>query len=173
MLQKFLRFFPGFWKMPFMEEAFKLAEEALENNEVPVGCVFVHNGKIVSLLKIIHFHFCLYLAIFFFQINAFANLSSCFLVIDFLPKLLISDRLRSKRDQPDQGPNRSRRNGGHQENAPRNSGPEASNFQTFLDLLLFILNFQILQESELYVTLEPCIMCAAGLFELGWGFFFI
>ena len=96
-----------------------------------------------------------------------------FLVIDFLPKLLISDRLRSKRDQPDQGPNRSRRNGGHQENAPRNSGLEASNFQTFLDLLLFILNFQILQESELYVTLEPCIMCAAGLFELGWGVFFI
>lgn len=41
----------------FMEEAFRLAEEALLQNEVPVGCVFVFNGHVVisknlSILKL-------------------------------------------------------------------------------------------------------------------------
>lgn len=32
----------------FMSEAFELAEEALEKGEVPVGCVFVKNGRIIE-----------------------------------------------------------------------------------------------------------------------------
>ncbi|RCN27168.1 hypothetical protein ANCCAN_27099 [Ancylostoma caninum] len=29
----------------FMERAFELAEEALANSEVPVGCVFTYQGR--------------------------------------------------------------------------------------------------------------------------------
>lgn len=32
----------------FMESAFKLAYEALEAQEVPVGCIFVHNNEIIA-----------------------------------------------------------------------------------------------------------------------------
>ncbi|PVV05341.1 hypothetical protein BB560_000149 [Smittium megazygosporum] len=32
----------------FMKEAFRLAQEAYEIGEVPVGCAFVYNGEIVS-----------------------------------------------------------------------------------------------------------------------------
>lgn len=32
----------------FMREALKLAEKAASENEVPVGCVIVHNGKIIA-----------------------------------------------------------------------------------------------------------------------------
>ncbi|KAK4884401.1 hypothetical protein RN001_000672 [Aquatica leii] len=31
-----------------MESAFKLAYEALEAQEVPVGCIFVHNNEIIA-----------------------------------------------------------------------------------------------------------------------------
>lgn len=34
----------------FMERAFSLAEDALHDKEVPVGCVFVHNGIEVDVL---------------------------------------------------------------------------------------------------------------------------
>lgn len=32
----------------FMNEAFKLAEKALEINEVPIGCVIVYNNEIIA-----------------------------------------------------------------------------------------------------------------------------
>ncbi|PVU89658.1 hypothetical protein BB559_005001 [Furculomyces boomerangus] len=32
----------------FMTEAFKYADEAYNIGEVPIGCVFVHNGKVVA-----------------------------------------------------------------------------------------------------------------------------
>ncbi|PAV63554.1 hypothetical protein WR25_20831 [Diploscapter pachys] len=92
--------------MSFMEEAFKLAEEALENNEVPVGCVFVHNGKIIS-----------------------SGRNETNLIKDPTAHAEMVAIRKMRREIPDLK--------------------------------------QILQESELYVTLEPCIMCAAGLFELG------
>ena len=27
----------------YMEECFKYCQKAIENNEIPVGCIFVHN----------------------------------------------------------------------------------------------------------------------------------
>ena len=32
----------------YMKEALKLAQEAYDASEVPVGCVFVHQGKIIA-----------------------------------------------------------------------------------------------------------------------------
>lgn len=31
-----------------MDYAFELAQEALDNHEVPVGCVFLYNGSVIS-----------------------------------------------------------------------------------------------------------------------------
>ena len=32
----------------FMDEAFKQAQEALEAGEVPIGCCFIHDNKIIA-----------------------------------------------------------------------------------------------------------------------------
>ncbi|XGW30434.1 hypothetical protein V3C99_009422 [Haemonchus contortus] len=90
----------------FMEMAFRLAEEALESNEVPVGCVFVCHGKEVG---------------------------------------------RGRNEV-----NRTKDPTAHAEMvALRGMESNIPNIK------------EILHDLVLYVTLEPCIMCASGLYELG------
>ncbi|CAI4227737.1 unnamed protein product [Auanema sp. JU1783] len=90
----------------FMERAFALAEEALKDNEVPVGCVFVHDGKEVGF-------------------------------------------------------------GQNETNRTHNPTAHAE-MNAIRQMEELIPNFRdILPELELYVTLEPCIMCASALYELG------
>nr|CDJ97478.1 Tesmin TSO1 and CMP dCMP deaminase and Cytochrome c oxidase assembly protein CtaG Cox11 domain containing protein [Haemonchus contortus] len=90
----------------FMEMAFRLAEEALESNEVPVGCIFVCHGKEVG---------------------------------------------RGRNEV-----NRTKDPTAHAEMvALRRMESNIPNIK------------EILHDLVLYVTLEPCIMCASGLYELG------
>ncbi|KAK6042776.1 Tesmin/TSO1-like CXC domain protein [Cooperia oncophora] len=90
----------------FMERAFQLAKEALENNEVPVGCIFVYHGKEVGRGR---------------------------------------NEVNSTKDPTT-----------HAEMvALRRMESELPNIR------------EILHDLVLYVTLEPCIMCASGLYELG------
>jgi len=87
-----------------MKEALKEAYEALSMQEVPVGCVFVYNGKIIGRG---------------------------------------SNRTNVKRD------------------ATRHAEIEAAD-----NILLFSegkYTTEIFQQCTLYVTCEPCIMCAAAL----------
>ncbi|CAJ0602512.1 unnamed protein product [Cylicocyclus nassatus] len=89
-----------------MERAFELAEEALNDNEVPVGCVFMYQGK---------------------EIGSGRN------------------EINKTKDPT-----------AHAEMvALRRMQEEHPNIR------------EILHELVLYVTLEPCIMCACGLYELG------
>uniref|UniRef100_A0A1I7WMD2 CRC domain-containing protein n=1 Tax=Heterorhabditis bacteriophora TaxID=37862 RepID=A0A1I7WMD2_HETBA len=98
--------------MMFMEHAYQLAHEALEDNEVPVGCVFVHKGREIG---------------------------------------------RGRNEV-----NRTKDPTTHAEMvAIRRMQTEIPNLS------------EILPELVLYVTLEPCIMCACGLYELGKFYLFI
>ncbi|KAK5983107.1 hypothetical protein GCK32_003501 [Trichostrongylus colubriformis] len=90
----------------FMERAFQLAEEALENNEVPVGCVFVYHGEEVGRGRN--------------EVNSTKDPTT-------------HAEMVALRKMESQLP----------------------------DLR------KILHDLVLYVTLEPCIMCASGLYELG------
>ncbi|KAK6023824.1 cytidine and deoxycytidylate deaminase zinc-binding region [Ostertagia ostertagi] len=94
----------------FMERAFQLAEEALENNEVPVGCVFVYRGKEVGRGR---------------------------------------NEVNSTKDPTT-----------HAEMVA------LRRMECRLAIKGFSIGLHILHDLVLYVTLEPCIMCASGLYEL-------
>ncbi|ORY01535.1 cytidine deaminase-like protein [Basidiobolus meristosporus CBS 931.73] len=87
----------------YMREALKMAEEAYEIGEVPVGCVFVHNGVIIG-------------------------------------------RGRNK-------PNETL------------DGTRHAEFEAIGEILAKH-PAEIFKESDLYVTVEPCVMCAAALRQL-------
>ncbi|KAG5519197.1 hypothetical protein PMAC_002285 [Pneumocystis sp. 'macacae'] len=89
--------------LDFMKEALNMAEIALKNNEVPVGCVFVYKNKIIAKeMNITN--------------RNFDGISHC--EITAINKIL--------KDYPS----------------------------------------TIFQETDLYVTVEPCIMCASALRQL-------
>ncbi|KAK5648950.1 hypothetical protein RI129_003842 [Pyrocoelia pectoralis] len=93
----------------FMNTAFKFAHEALASQEVPVGCIFVHNGEIVATGRN--------------TVNATRNATrhaelNC---IDDVNQICKSQNC---------------------------------------DVLTFF------SAVEVYVTVEPCIMCAAALYDL-------
>ncbi|TKR78318.1 hypothetical protein L596_019141 [Steinernema carpocapsae] len=93
----------------FLEEAFKLAEEALESNEVPVGCVFVFQGEIIGRGRN--------------DVNRTKNPTRHAEMVAF-------DELREW---------------------CTNKGKSLN---------------EVLSETELYVTLEPCIMCGSAMYQL-------
>ncbi|KHJ94800.1 cytidine and deoxycytidylate deaminase zinc-binding region [Oesophagostomum dentatum] len=88
-----------------MQRAFELAEEALNNDEVPVGCVFMYNGR---------------------EVGSGRN------EINHTKDPTTHAEMVALRRMQEQIPNIR----------------------------------EILQDLVLYVTLEPCIMCASGLYEL-------
>ncbi|KYQ94463.1 adenosine deaminase [Tieghemostelium lacteum] len=94
-------------ELMFMGEAIKEAEKALHEGEVPVGCVIVHNGKIIS-------------------------------------------------------------RGSNKTNIKKN-GTRHAEFEAIDNIFLWNEQLKnqykdtLLEECELYVTVEPCVMCAAAL----------
>ncbi|KAK0416741.1 hypothetical protein QR680_012656 [Steinernema hermaphroditum] len=95
--------------MEFLEEAFALAEAALENNEVPVGCVFVYRGKIIGRGRN--------------DVNRTKNPTRHAEMVAF-------DELREW----------------------------CAKEEKALE--------EVLAETELYVSLEPCIMCGSAMYQL-------
>ncbi|KAK6747047.1 hypothetical protein RB195_000345 [Necator americanus] len=89
-----------------MEKAFELAQEALDNDEVPVGCVFTYREK---------------------QIGCGRNRVNC------TKDPTTHAEMVALRSMEEENPNIK----------------------------------EIMHDLVLHVTLEPCIMCASGLFELG------
>jgi tRNA-specific adenosine deaminase 2 len=89
----------------FMHEALKLAEEAYAAGEVPVGCVFVHNGCIIA---------------------------------------------------------KGRNNTNETKNGTSHAEIEAM-AALFLGKNTHIPSLEIMTETDLYVTVEPCLMCASAL----------
>ncbi|KAL0094970.1 cytidine deaminase-like protein [Phycomyces blakesleeanus] len=88
----------------FMLEALKVAQEAYDNLEVPVGCVFVKNGKIIA----------------------------------------------HGRNKPNET-----------FNATRHAEIEA------IDDILKEHTADVFSDTDLYVTVEPCVMCASALRQVG------
>ncbi|MCJ1431130.1 tRNA(adenine34) deaminase [Xylographa pallens] len=84
----------------FMKEALELAEHALASNETPVGCVFVHGGRIIGR--------------------------------------------------------------GFNDTNKSMNGTRHAEFQGITEILKDHPQ-SILRDTDLYVTVEPCIMCAAAL----------
>uniref|UniRef100_A0A1I7XXI8 CMP/dCMP-type deaminase domain-containing protein n=1 Tax=Steinernema glaseri TaxID=37863 RepID=A0A1I7XXI8_9BILA len=95
--------------LAFLEEAFRLAEEALDSNEVPVGCVFVYRGEIVGRGRN--------------DVNRTKNPTRHAEMVAF-------DELREW----------------------------CSKTGRSLE--------EVLAETELYVSLEPCIMCGCAMYQL-------
>jgi len=104
----------------FMRIALSKAQEALDQKEVPVGCVFVHDSKV--------------LATGINQTNI--SLNVCFILF------ILGDQTC--------------RNGSHRSDIQRNT--RRSN-----DCRIYSFHLP----RNWYVTVEPCIMCAAALRQLG------
>ncbi|KAJ1351668.1 hypothetical protein KIN20_007779 [Parelaphostrongylus tenuis] len=90
----------------FMRRAFQLAQEALDNGEVPVGCVFTYKDVEVGYGRN--------------EVNCSKNPTAH-------AEMVALNRMQS----------------------------EVPNIE------------KIIRDLVLYVTLEPCVMCASGLYELG------
>ncbi|KAF2760998.1 cytidine deaminase-like protein [Pseudovirgaria hyperparasitica] len=88
----------------FMREALSMAELALESDETPVGCVFVHDGKIIGKG--------------------------------------MNDTNRSL------------------------NGTRHAEFVALAEILAKY-PLSILKDTDLYVTVEPCVMCASALRQYG------
>ncbi|KAG0169303.1 tRNA(adenine34) deaminase [Apophysomyces sp. BC1021] len=88
----------------FMLEALEVAQEAYDNLEVPVGCVFVHDHKVIA----------------------------------------------RGRNRPNETCN-----------ATRHAEIEA------IDEILKHHDRSIFHDTDLYVTVEPCVMCASALRQIG------
>ncbi|KAJ1719503.1 tRNA(adenine34) deaminase [Coemansia erecta] len=96
-------------RLAFMREALAMAEEAYLNEEVPVGCVFVHNGKIAGRGRN--------------ETNISKNGTRH-------AELVAIDRMLNE------------------------EGSSAFSLEDFAS-------------TDLYVTVEPCIMCASALRQVG------
>ncbi|CAD6926458.1 unnamed protein product [Tilletia controversa] len=107
----------------WMKEAIGMAQEAMDNAEVPVGCVFVRGGEVIGAARN--------------RTNEFMN-ATRHAELEAIDSILH----RFPPQRPDFGL--------HPTSATHSA--DRSN---------------IFQETTLYVTIEPCIMCGAALREIG------
>ncbi|KAH1014450.1 hypothetical protein HUJ05_012313 [Dendroctonus ponderosae] len=93
----------------FMEKAFAFAKEALDNQEVPVGCIFVYEKEVVAVGRN--------------EVNESKNATrhAEMICIDHVTKYYKDNQLELK---------------------------------------------EVFRKIDIYVTVEPCIMCAAALYDL-------
>lgn len=93
----------------FMEKAFVFAKEALDNQEVPVGCIFVYEMEIVAVGRN--------------EVNESKNATrhAEMICIDHVTKYCRNNQLELK---------------------------------------------EVFKKIDIYVTVEPCIMCSAALYDL-------
>jgi len=103
--------------LSFMREALAMAELALSTNETPVGCVFVHQNRIIGR-----------------GMNATNRTFNGTRHAEFIAiNDILSPSPSSESDEKEKGKN----------------------------------GMEILRECDLYVTVEPCIMCASLLRQFG------
>ncbi|KAJ1918530.1 tRNA(adenine34) deaminase [Mycoemilia scoparia] len=95
----------------FMKEALNMAEEAYQEDEVPVGCVFVHNGEILCRGRN--------------KTNETKN-GTTHAELVAIDTILTNENISQRKYTPD-----------------------------------------VFKNSDLYVTVEPCIMCASALRQIG------
>ncbi|RMY20641.1 hypothetical protein D0866_12483 [Hortaea werneckii] len=123
----------------FMRKAIEMAELALSSDETPVGCVFVHNGKIIGR-----------------GINGTnASLNVCVPSVSCPESMMVSlthsQSLPAKSAEPllIVFP-------------PQKKGTRHAEFVALAEIMAKHPP-SILRETDLYVTVEPCIMCASAL----------
>ncbi|KAI9152406.1 tRNA(adenine34) deaminase [Blastocladiella emersonii ATCC 22665] len=110
----------------WMREALRLAQEALDVGEVPVGCVFVHAGEVIGRGRN--------------YTNEFSNASRH-------AELVALDQIAQRVGlRPSWEWSKSA--------DPAHAGPAAA-------------LAALLAATDLYVTVEPCVMCASALRQLG------
>ncbi|KAH8589709.1 cytidine deaminase-like protein [Bisporella sp. PMI_857] len=122
----------------FMREALSMARLALSSNEVPVGCVFVHNGAVVG--------------------RGMNDTNRSYNGTRHAEFMAINDILStpassssSSSSSPDD--DHSDGDGGDGDEKPKRGGRKYGP--------------EVLRECDLYVTIEPCIMCASLLRQMG------
>ncbi|RMY48483.1 hypothetical protein D0865_08061 [Hortaea werneckii] len=122
----------------FMRKAIEMAELALSSDETPVGCVFVHNGKIIGR-----------------GINGTnASLNVC--VPSHLPASEHHHTFTHSQSLPAKSAETLLTV------SARTKGTRHAEFVALAEIMAKHPP-SILRETDLYVTVEPCIMCASAL----------
>ncbi|CAH0000585.1 unnamed protein product [Clonostachys byssicola] len=148
----------------FTEEALEMARLALRTNETPVGCVFVHKDKIiargmnatnVTRNGTRHAEFMALAALL--SIPS-ANLPRTTSLkpkpkVEMKPENMSEDSASTYSAPPDEGNEDGRK--GHLYPYGQKEHPDAK------------VDRSIIRECVLYVTVEPCVMCASLLRQLG------
>ncbi|KAK2601169.1 hypothetical protein N8I77_010639 [Diaporthe amygdali] len=154
----------------FMDQALDMARLALRTNETPVGCVLVHNGKVIAK-----------------GMNAtnvtrngtrHAELMALTALLSFTPQAKAeAEQEKSKKSK---GKKKKRQGSQHQSDKPPpmkvyteqewgEVDPEKGHIFPYGQKLhpAPIVDRTLIQECILYVTVEPCVMCASMLRQYG------
>ncbi|CAH0056924.1 unnamed protein product [Clonostachys solani] len=146
----------------FTEEALEMARLALRTNETPVGCVFVHKDKIiargmnatnVTRNGTRHAEFMALAALLSFPSMNSPRTTSLKPKVEVKPENMSEDSASSYSASPDEGNEDGRK--GHLYPYGQKEHPDAK------------VDRAIIRECVLYVTVEPCVMCASLLRQLG------
>lgn len=134
----------------FMRKAIEMAEMALGSDETPVGCVFVRDGEVIG--RGIN------------GTNASLNVrfSISFLIFSVGRVLGFLDRIRfTMLDEPAIRQTLDRKT--------QTNNAQGTRHAEFVALSEIMSRHHpsILHETDLYVTVEPCIMCASALRQYG------
>ncbi|KAH6973371.1 cytidine deaminase-like protein [Ilyonectria sp. MPI-CAGE-AT-0026] len=148
--------------MRFTEEALDMARLALRTNETPVGCVIVHNGKViargmnatnVTRNGTRHAEFMAISALLSFPGKTGPRTTCLKPKVESSTSLETSDASSTDSHAPDEGNEDGSK--GHLYPYGQKWHPDPR------------VDRSIIRESILYVTVEPCVMCASLLRQLG------
>ncbi|CAI6086727.1 unnamed protein product [Clonostachys chloroleuca] len=146
----------------FTEEALEMARLALRTNETPVGCVFVHKDKIiargmnatnVTRNGTRHAEFMALAALLSVPSANLPRTTSLKPKVEMKPENMSEDSASACSAPPDEGNEDGSK--GHLYPYGQKEHPDAR------------VDRSIIRECVLYVTVEPCVMCASLLRQLG------
>ncbi|KAH7158274.1 hypothetical protein B0J13DRAFT_618299 [Dactylonectria estremocensis] len=148
--------------MRFTEEALDMARLALKTNETPVGCVIVHNGKViargmnatnVTRNGTRHAEFMAISALLSLPGKAGPRTTCLKPKVDISTSPEASDASSTYSHAPDEG---------NEDGSKGHLYPYGQKWHPAPRV-----DRSIIRESILYVTVEPCVMCASLLRQLG------
>ncbi|KAH7176719.1 hypothetical protein EDB81DRAFT_49319 [Dactylonectria macrodidyma] len=148
--------------MRFTEEALDMARLALKTNETPVGCVIVHNGKViargmnatnVTRNGTRHAEFMAISALLSLPGKTGPRTTCLKPKVDNSTTPEASDASSTDSDAPDEG---------NEDGSKGHLYPYGQKWHPAPRV-----DRSIIRESILYVTVEPCVMCASLLRQLG------
>ncbi|KAL1863965.1 tRNA(adenine34) deaminase [Diaporthe australafricana] len=158
----------------FMDQALDMARLALKTNETPVGCVLVHNRRVIAR-----------------GMNAtnvtrngtrHAELMALTALLSFTPEAEAKQEAEAEQEKPKKSKGKKKKKQGSQQQSNQLQPTKAYTGQEWSDVdpedgHIFpygqklhpapIVDRTLVEECILYVTVEPCVMCASMLRQYG------